>query len=375
MAQPTTETARGLSTSAWAPLQEPLFRALWIAALISNVGTWMEDVGESWLMMSLSHSPLLVALLQTSDAIPIILLSLPSGALADVMDRRRLLLLTQSWMLLAVTMLGVLTLLGAMTPWLLLALTFAIGVGTALNMPAWQAITPEIVSREQLPAALALGSLAVNLARAAGPAMAGILVAAIGPGVVFLLNAASFAGVIFVLYRWRRTPRKSALPPEAVLGAIRAGVRYVRHAPALRAILFHAAAFMFCASALWALLPLVARREMGLGSAGYGVLLGGLGIGAVSGAVLLPRVRHRLSTDALVAAAVLVFAAATFTLAWARAFALVFCAMLAAGIAWMSVLSSFNVAVQTVTPGWVRARALAVYLLVFMSGMAGGSVA
>src|SRR6266699_2180247 len=200
MAQPTTETARGLSTSAWAPLQEPLFRALWIAALISNVGSWMEDVGESWLMMSLSHSPLLVALLQTSDAIPMILLSLPSGALADVVDRRRLLLFTQTWMLLAVASLGALTLLGAMTPALLLALTFAIGVGTALNMPAWQAITPEIVSREQLPE---------------GPAMAGILVAAIGPGVVFLLNAASFAGVIFVLYRWRRTPRKSALPPEA----------------------------------------------------------------------------------------------------------------------------------------------------------------
>src|SRR5205823_13576170 len=160
---------------------------------------------------------------------------------------------------------------------------------------------------------------------------------------------------------------KSALPPEAVLGAIRAGVRYVRHAPALRAILFHAAAFMFCASALWALLPLVARREMGLGSAAYGVLLGGLGIGAVTGAVLLPRVRGNISTDRLVASATAVFAAAIFTLAWARAFPLVFCAMLAAGIAWMTVLSSFNVAVQTVTPSWVRARALGGYAFAFLS--------
>jgi MFS family permease len=279
---------RQSSASAWGPLREPLFRALWIAAVASNVGTWMEDVGEAWLMTSLTSSTLLVALVETAGSLPVVLLAIPSGAFADLVDRRRLLLITQAWMLIVAATLGVLTVTGHTTPWLLLTLAFALGLGAAANAPAWEAITPELVTRDELPAAVTLGAVAFNVARAIGPALGGLLVAAIGSGAVFLLNAVSFLGVIIVLYRWRRPVEKSNLPPEHVLGALRAGLRYVRHTPTIQAVLVRAATFILCASALWALLPLVARRGLGLSAAGYGVLLGCIGLGGVTGASFLP---------------------------------------------------------------------------------------
>ena len=194
-------------SSAWGPLREPLFRALWIAAVASNIGTWMEDVGEAWLMTSLSTSSLMVALVETAGSLPILLLSVPSGAFADLIDRRRLLLITQTWMLIVAATLGVMTIIGVTTPWLLLALAFALGLGSALNSPAWEAITPELVAREDLPEAVTLGAVAFNVARAVGPALGGLLVAGFGSGIVFLLNAASFLGVLLVVYRWRRPTR------------------------------------------------------------------------------------------------------------------------------------------------------------------------
>ena len=359
--------------SAWGPLREPLFRALWIAAVASNVGTWMEDVGEAWLMTSLSPSPLMVALVETAGGLPVVLLALPAGAFADLIDRRRLLLITQSWMLIVAAALGLLTITGLTTPWVLLLLAFALGLGAAMNGPAWEAITPELVPREELPAAVTLGAVAFNVARAVGPALGGLLVAAMGSGAVFLLNAASFLGVIAVLYRWRRDVGKSGLPPEHVIGAVRAGVRYVRHAPALQAVLVRAAVFIISASALWALLPLVARRGLGLSAAGYGVLLGCLGLGGVTGASVLPKVRQKVSTDTLVVGATLLFAAVTIVLGYVHVVVLVGASLFLGGIAWMAMLSTFNVAAQTVTAEWVRARALAVYLLVFFGGFAGGS--
>ena len=359
--------------SAWGPLREPVFRALWIAAVASNVGTWMEDVGEAWLMTSLSTSTLMVALVETAGSLPIVLLALPSGAFADIIDRRRLLLITQAWMLIVAATLGLLTIAGLTTPWLLLVLAFALGLGAAANAPAWEAITPELVARKDLPAAVTLGAVAFNVARAVGPAAGGLLVAAFGSGPVFLLNAVSFLGVIVVLYRWQRPVTKSNLPPEHVLGAMRAGVRYVRHTPALQAVLVRAAAFILCASALWALLPLVARRGLGLNAAGYGVLLGCFGLGGVTGASFLPRVRQKISTDSLVIGATLIFAAVTIVLGYVHIAALVGGSLFFGGIAWIALLSTFNVAAQTATAAWVRARVLGVYMLAFFGGFAIGS--
>jgi len=364
---------RKTSDSAWGPLREPLFRALWIAAVASNVGTWMEDVGEAWLMTSLSTSPLMVALVETAGSLPILLLSVLSGAFADLVDRRRLLLITQTWMLIVAATLGFLTIARLTTPWLLLLLAFALGLGAALNGPAWEAITPELVNKQDLPAAVTLGAVAFNVARAVGPALGGLLVAALGTGPVFLLNAASFLGVIFVLKRWRRPVEKSNLPPEHVIGAVRAGIRYVRHTQALRAVLVRAAVFILCASALWALLPLVARRDLGLNAAGYGVLLGCLGLGGVTGASLLPKVRQRFPTNAMIVGATLVFAAVMLVVAYEHNVIAVGAALFIGGTAWIALLSTFNVVAQTASAGWVRARVLSVYMLIFFGGWAVGS--
>jgi MFS family permease len=363
----------GKSSSPWAPLGNPLFRALWLAAVASNVGTWMHNVGAEWLMTTLAPTPFVVALMQTAETAPTFLMALPAGALADIIDRRRLLLAAQLWMLVAAVALAAVTLLGLTTPPVLLLLTFALGLGAAMNAPAWQAIVPELVARDDLPGAVSLNSVAYNIARAVGPALGGLLVAAAGPWAVFLLNSFSFLGVILVIYRWRREPAASISPTERLAGAIRAGLRYARHAPELRNVLVRTGVFALGASALWAMLPLLARRELGLGAVGYGVLLGGLGAGAIAGAVVLPRVRRRLSVNLLVVAATTVFAGATAALAAVQNYWLLCAAMACGGLAWMGAMSSFNVGAQTVVPEWVRARALALYLLVFFGSLAAGA--
>src|SRR5947209_8387415 len=359
--------------SAWSPLRESVFRALWIATVVSNIGTWMQDVGESWLMTSLTTSPVLVALVETAGSLPVVLVALPAGALADIVDRRRLLLVMQIWMFVAAGAMGILALMGHMSPGRLLSLTFLLGVGAAMSNPIWQAITPELVSHSDLPAAITLNAVAINIARAIGPALGGFIVAASGPWAVFLLNAASFIGITMVVYRWRPAPRKSKLPPEEIIGAMRAGTRYLRHSPELQTVLLRSGIFIVCASALWALLPQQARRHLGLGSFGYGLLLGFIGLGALVGAWLLPKFRERLSTNQLVAAGTVVFALATVSLAAVHSFAVLAVALAGGGVAWIAVLSSLNVSAQTVTPSWVRARVMAVYLLVFMGGLAAGS--
>jgi MFS family permease len=362
-----------MPSSSWAPLRRPLFRSLWLAAVASNVGTWMQNVGAVWLMTSLTPSPLMVALVQTATSLPVFLLALPAGALADIVDRRRLLIAAQSAMLVASAALGVLTVAGRVTPWTLLGLTFVIGAGSAMNGPAWQAIMPELVPRAELTAAIALNGVAVNVARAVGPALGGLVIAVAGTGPVFLLNAASFVGVIAVLGRWRRVARATTLPPEHVAGAIRAGLRYARHAPALHAVLVRGGLFVFCASALWALLPVVARQRLAVGSTGYGVLLGCLGVGAIAGAAILPRLTAQLSIDAMVAAGTLAFAAVTCALAIATNVVSLCAALVVGGLAWLAVMASLNVAAQTTAAAWVQARALALYLLVFQGGLAAGS--
>jgi MFS family permease len=359
----------------WSPLRRPVFRSIWTASVASNIGTWMQSVGAAWLMTSLTPSPLLVALMQTAASLPIFLVGLPAGTLADVVDRRKLLLVTEAWMLLVALALGLLTLAGLMSAWTLLALTFLLGLGAALDAPAWQATTPELVERQELPSAVALHAMGFNLARAAGPALGGFVVAAAGPAAVFLLNAASFLGVLVAIYRWRHTRVPSDAPPEDMLGATAAGIRYVRHAPALQAVLVRIGVFILGASALWALLPVMARHELGLDATGYGIILGSLGFGAVGGALLLPRLRRLLPIDRLTAAATLVFAGATLALAYLRFVPLLVACMMAGGMAWLVMMSSLTVTAQTASPAWVRARALGIYLLVFQGLMAAGSFA
>ncbi|HME72692.1 MAG TPA: MFS transporter, partial [Myxococcota bacterium] len=362
-----------LDAGAWKPLRRPVFRALWIATIASAIGTWMQDVGASWLMTSLAPTPLLVSLVQAASNLPFFVLALPAGALADLVDRRRLLMVSQAWMLLSAAALGILTLSGAVTPVSLLLLTFCLGVGSALNAPAWQAITPELVPREELPDAISLNGMAMNVARAAGPALGGAVVAIVGSGPTFLLNAASFLGVIAVLARWERPRRESRLPPEDLYGAIRAGIRYVRHSTQLTTVLVRALSFILCGSVVWALLPLFARETLGLGPSGYGALLGFFGAGAVSGAFLLPRLRRALSAERVATGSVLAFAAVTLVLGLARDGKLVGIALVIGGAAWLILLSSLNLAAQSAVPSWVRARAMAVHLLVIFGGMAIGS--
>src|SRR5918994_5292672 len=361
------------SSSAWTPLREPLFRTLWIAAFASNVGTWMQNVAAAWLMTSLTSSAALVALVQTAASLPIFLAGLLSGAIGDVVDRRKLLLVTQGWMMAVAGALAILTLLGATTPWVLLLLTFALGLGAIMMAPTWQAIQPELVPRAEFPQAVSLGAVQFNLARAVGPALGGLLAGIAGPGAVFLVNAASFLAVAIPIYRWHRLADESALPPEHVTAAVRSGIRYVRNAPAMRAVLLRASVFIFFASALWALLPLLARDQLGLGSGGYGFLLGCVGVRSVLGATVLPSLRRKFSQDTVVAAATVLLAVAITILAYLHNVGLAGIAMMAGGLAWIAVFSSLNVSVQTFSPPWMRARALSVYQLIFQGGTAIGS--
>ncbi|MHB8346409.1 MAG: MFS transporter [Acidiferrobacterales bacterium] len=368
-----TSSSQGRHISLFGPLREPLYRALWIATIASNIGTWMQDVGASWLMTTIAPSPAMIALVRTASSLPIFLLALPAGALADVLDRRLLLLATQFWMLAAAATLGALTITGLTTPGILLAMTFALGLGSALNAPAWQAIIPELVPQSEVTNAVSLNSAGMNLARAIGPAIGGLLIAVAGPGLTFLFNAISFGGVIVVLYHWRRAPETGVLPAERVMGAIRAGLRYVRHTPPVRTVLARFAAFILFGSALWSLLPAVARFEFGRGPGGYGIMLAAFGMGAVSTATLLPWLRQRVNIDTLLAAATLVFAAGLVMLAWVRLYVLADLAVFACGAAWISLISTFNSGIQALAPSWVRGRAVAVSILVFFGGMSIGS--
>ncbi len=364
----------GAAISPWRPLQNGLFRSLWIATIVSNVGTWMQDVGSGWLMTSLTASPSLVALVEAADSIPVMLLALPAGALADIIDRRRLLIGIQFYLMIVAGALAILTLTGTTTPWVLLGFTFALGIGSAMMMPAWAAIVPELVPADELQSAVALNSIAINVSRAVGPAIAGVLVAAVGAWLVFALNALSYIGILAVLLRWQREHRKSTLPAERFLSALRVGMRFVMHTRTLQIVLIRGAAFFVFASATWALFPLIVRRELGRGPEIYGLLLTCIGVGAVGGAILLPRLRAKVTRDALVAGASLLYALAALALAHVTNIGLLAVAMLATGIAWISILSALQVSAQMTLPPWVRARGLAAFVVIFMGGMAVGSI-
>jgi predicted MFS family arabinose efflux permease len=356
--------------SALAPLREPLFRSLWIAAVISYTGSWMQNIATGWLMSSLTSSPVWVALVQVALSLPVFLIALPAGALADIMDRRKFLLFTQVSMVAAAGVLGILTMTEAVTPQLLLVFTFLLGVGAVMNDPAWQALTPDLVPAPKLGAAVALNSAGFNIARSVGPALGGLVVAAAGSGVAFLLNAVSFVGVILFLYRWK--PKEREAPPHVgtLLGAIRVGVNYARHDRRMQAVLVRTLAFSLFASTFWALLPLIARNY---GAVGYGAMLAYFGLGALAGAGVLAGMRKKFSFDAVVTLATIVFAVALFGLVRAHSLALCSFFAAAAGLAWISNLATLNLVAQMTAPPWVRARMISMYVLVLQGGLAVGS--
>ncbi len=360
------------SSNLWHPLRSPVFRNLLIADVASDVGTFMQGVGAAWLMVSLHGGPLYVALTQTASALPFFVLALPAGAVGDIVDRRKLILFTECWMLAVALVLAGMTIAGMMTPALLLILTFALSAGDAFETPTWRAVLPELVHKDDLPAASALNGIEFNFARAVGPALGGLVIAAAGIGTAFLVNAASFVGVLLVVSRWKRPVRKRATPPETVSGATVAAIRYVRYSPAVRVVLVRAGAAMFFASALLALLPSIAHSITD-NPIGYGILLGCFGCGAVLGALAMNRARENFSADVVVAGGIAVFGATTILAGMLHSLVPLGAAMLVGGGAWISFISLFNVQVLNQTPDWVRARVLAVSMLVFQGAVAGGS--
>jgi MFS family permease len=366
------DNPRAVAPSLWRPLRVSTFRNLLFADIASDVGTFMQSVGAAWLMVSLNAGPMYVALTQTASALPFFIFALPAGAIGDIVDRRKLILFTEAWMAAVAIVLATVTIGGLMSPLLLLILTFALSAGDAFESPTWRAILPELVSREDLASAAALNGIEFNFARAIGPALAGLVIAVAGVGTAFAINAASFVGVILVVARWRRRPRKRTTPPETLSGATLAGVRYVRFSPGLRTLLFRSGMVMFFASGLLALLPAVSH-EVSKNPAGYGFLLGSFGFGAVLGALAIQRARARWSAEAAVSGGVLVFGLSMIAAGMLRNLSALNATMLTAGAAWIVFISLFNVLTLNCTPDWVRARVLAVSMLVSQGAMAGGS--
>ena len=359
--------------SPWAPLRRHTFFILWMAQLGSNVGSWMQTVGAQWYLVESGASPAVIALVQTANLAPALLLSLMAGVLADSFDRRRLIIGTNIFAALAATALTLSAASGLLEPASLLVYTFLIGAGVALSSPAWQAIQPDLVPRSEIQAASALGGVTVNAARAVGPAAAGVLVAVAGPAFVFGLNALSFLGAAAAVYSWR-TPQRDLTDREHVHEAMAAGIRYIRSAPRIRRILLRTALFTTPASALWALLPIAANGHLDIGSAGYGLLLGALGAGALLGVVVLPRVRTRITNDTILAGSALLFGAGTAAAAFLPPLP-VAALMVVAGAAWIGNLSTFGAVTQLTLPAWVRARGMSTYLLVMAGTQALGALA
>ncbi|MFY9509448.1 MAG: MFS transporter [Rubrivivax sp.] len=356
------------------PLQGPVFRGLWFAWLAANMTMWMNDVAAAWLMTTLTTSPVMVALVQTASTLPVFLLGLPSGAMADIVDRRKYFAATQLWVSLVALLIAGTALAGLLTAELLLLLTFLNGIGLAMRWPVFSAIVPEVVRRDELPSAMALNGISMNLSRVIGPALAGALLASAGTASVFVLNAL-LAGAAFVLIlRWRSTPRASALPGERFVGAMRVGLQHVRQSPRMRAIIVRVFLFFIQASALLALLPLVARQLHGGGAGLFTLLMACLGAGAILAALLFPRWRRRFDRDQFVTYGTLIHAAATILLALVPEVWIAVPCCFIAGMAWISTANTLAMSAQLALPNWVRARGMSIYQMALMGGTAFGAM-
>ncbi len=354
-------------------MQYPIFRKVWIASASSNLGGLVQSVGASWLMLSISQSEGMVALVQASTALPVMLFSLAAGAVADNFDRRKIMLGAQIFMLGVSVVLSVCAMSGLITPWFLLMFTFLIGCGAAFYAPAWQASVGDMVPRAELPGAVALNSMGFNIARSVGPAIGGVIVAALGAAAAFAVNAVSYIALIVVLRRWRPPESPQMLPRETLGAAIATGVRYVALSPGISTVLVRSAVFGVGASAVMALMPVIARDLIGGGPLTYGLLLGAFGMGAVAGAMASARLRELLSTENLVRCACITFAMAEALAATSPQLLLTMGALLLGGAAWVLALSTFNVTVQLSAPRWVVARALSLYQMAAFGGLAIGS--
>ena len=359
--------------SPFLPLRQPIFRAVWFASLASNFGGLVQMVGASWMMTSIADSPDMVALVQASTTLPVMLFSLAAGAISDNYDRRRIMLTAQGFMLAVSILLALSAWLDVMTPWLLLSFTFLIGCGSALNNPAWQSSVGDMVPRRDVPAAVTLNSVAFNIARSVGPAFGGAIVAAAGAFAAFAINAVSYLPLIVVLARWRSPKVERLLPRETLWIAMGAGLRYVAMSPNIRAVILRAFAFGFGGIVVLALLPLIARDLVHGGPLTYGVLLGAFGVGAVGGAFLSARLRRMLSTEVLVRLTFTAFAGAVATMAFSTTLWLTMPALCVTGASWVMTLSTFNSTVQLSAPRWVVGRALSLYQMGAFGGMAVGS--
>jgi MFS family permease/quinol monooxygenase YgiN len=364
--------------SGLSPFRYSLYRTLWIAVLFSYIGTAMYDVGASWLMTSLAPNPLLVSLITTSTTLPIFLFALPSGAISDIFDRRNILLIACAYMFTISTILGILTFVGMSTPEILLILTFALGAGTTMIRTPIIPIMSGLVSGSELPAALTLSAIASSIGRIIGPTVGGFIVAAVAPWAVFFLNSASFIGMIIVL---NKLPKKSnvneqsTLPPENIVGAIRAQIRYVRYSQAAHVVIVRSGLFAICGSSLLSLLPLLAKQELGLDSIGFGLLLGSFGFGAIiSGIAILPKLRPRASVEFLITGSIGLLALVIFTMGYVKDFGILCVVMGTGGVAYTTILSTLYTAGMKSAPKWIGARVLAVYLLILNGGLAVGSV-
>lgn len=364
-----------ISASIWSPMRHPLFRVMWVGMTISNLGTWMNEVGVTWLMASMAPSNLMVALIQTATTLPFFLLAYPAGVMGDICNRRTVLIALHLWLLASAILLTALTAQELTTEWVLLLLTFCLGAGNAMMRPSWTANIPSFAPRGELSNAITLNSLSTNLSKAAGPAIGGLLVAAAGPIAVFTLNAMSFLFVLGVLIL--RHPRAfhvaTRLPPETFSAALRGGLRYTRHDPELLAVLIRCAASFVFISVFWSMLPVIVLREMGAAPYTYGLLVGSTGIGSLIGANLMPKLLRRLTRNQVFGTATMIFAAALCAIAWARNYpALGLCALLV-GVCWIMLFSSIVVASQATAPPWVMARVLALVMLVYGGSVAAGS--
>ncbi len=363
-----------LESSPWAPLRQRIFAWLWIGVLISGMGTWMQTVGAQWLLVDTPNAAAVVALVQAANTLPIMLLAMPGGVLADMFDRRWLLFVVQAYFLLVGLALLGLTIAGLMPPSLLLIFTFLLGVGGAVQLPAWQASTPELVPRNQIRSAARLEMVGVNLSRAAGPALAGLIIAKFGVPTVFALNALSVIPLAIVLLFWRRVPTVPVGGRERFVPALRAGGRYVWHDTAIRRILVRLAIFLLPASVMWALLPLVASRQLGVGAGGYGLMFAAVGVGAIAGALVLGRVRLVLSSNATLAAAGLLMAGALVLLVLVPSLVLALVILVLAGLSWTSTISTLVAELQLFMPAWVMARGMAIWTMVFTGCQAVGAL-
>ena len=372
-APPGSRSAQGADLSALAPLSEPVFRMLWLAWLAANICMWMNDVAAAWVMTTLTSSPMLVALVQTASTLPVFLLGLPSGALADILDRRRYFMATQFWVAAVAVVLCLVMAFGSIHAWGLLALIFANGIGLAMRWPVFSAIVPELVNRHQLPAALALNGVAMNVSRIIGPLLAGAIIASVGSVWVFVLNAVLSVVAGAIIMRWRRVPTPHPLGRERLGSAMRVGLQFVRESRPMRAVMWRIGVFFLHGTALLALLPLVARDLRGGNAGTFTLLLACMGAGAVVSALFLPRLRQSMSKEALVVRGTLAQALATSVVAMASDLVLAVPAMLLAGGALLTTANTLMVSAQLALPNWVRARGMAIAQMAMMGATAAGA--